>query len=138
MTEDKDISEHGLKVRAGQALTRHLIQVGQEKTESNGFDDKGSSRQITKIEALARLMWKLAFGYEEEIRSLNKDGKATMTKKIVAPDKALIALIYDRLEGKVSSGDDEGAKKQPGSNKVQDQVQRRMTQMSKTVTDEEN
>jgi hypothetical protein len=130
MADEKDISEHGKLTAAGRLLTRHLIQVGQEKTESNGFDDKGSSRQITKIEALARLMWKLAFGYEEEVRKLTKDGKLALVKKIIAPDKTLIALIYDRLEGKVNASEEEGGKKPPLSSRIKDQARRRVNRLA--------
>ena len=136
MAEEDRLSEHALRSSAGRMLTRHLTQVGQELTESNGFDDTGSPRQITKIEALARLMWKLAFGYSEETRKLDtKTGKVMLLKKYITPDKSMIELIYNRMEGKVASQEDDGQKKSPLSSRIKDQVNRRIKNLANSSED---
>jgi hypothetical protein len=133
MADDKELGEHALKTAAGRALTRHLVHVGQEMTESCGFDEHGSSRPITKLEALARLMWKLAFGYEEEIRKIDsKTGRPTLLKRVVPPDKAMIALIYDRMEGRVTNQEEEGRKKPPLSSRVREQTRRRINKLTES------
>ncbi len=86
----------GDKARAGRLLSEHLRKIAQEETEFI----KGTSnadRMITKAEALARLMFKLALGWEEEITNV-KTG-ATITKAH-NPSAGMIALIWDRMEGR--------------------------------------
>ena len=122
------MNEHGLKTSAGMMLSKYLRQVGQERTEVEGNDPaSGESRIITKAEALARTMWKLALGYNEEERTVDpKSGRQMLRVKRYKPDNTMIALIFDRVEGKVASQENEKGKKQPLSSKVDEQAKRRV------------
>lgn len=86
----------GDKARAGRLLSEHLRRIAQEETEFvKGTSD--ADRMITKAEALARLMFKLALGWEEEQENV-KTG-VTITK-VHNPSAGMIALIWDRIEGR--------------------------------------
>ena len=125
---EEEKSVHGLKTSAGMMLSRFLRKIGEEKTEVGGNDpNTGAARIISKAEALARTMWQLALGWTEE--STEQDQKTGHTKKIVKqhkPDNAMIALVYDRLEGKVAATESEKSKKQPLSQRVNDQAKKRV------------
>jgi hypothetical protein len=124
--------EHGLKTSAGIALSKFLRQVGQEKTEVAGNDPlTGDARVVTKTEQLARTIWRLALGYEEEVKV---DGKIVV--KRYKPDNTMISLVYDRLEGKVASTESDKIKKQPLSGKVSEQVRQRVNALAKAGNEE--
>ena len=92
----------GDKIRAGQLLSSHLRKIAQEETEFVAGPD--GDVMVSKAEALARLMFKLALGWEE------KDVKTNKTK-IHNPSAGMIALIWDRIEGRsvpLASGDKQG------------------------------
>ncbi len=97
----------GDKIRAGQLLSNHLRKIAQEETEFiKGTSD--NDRMITKAEALARLMFKLALGWEEEIENVKTGVKII---KMHNPSAGMIALIWDRIEGRsvpLTSGDKQG------------------------------
>ena len=120
--------QHGMKVSAGMMLSKFLRQIGREQTEVEGNDpETGRVRIITKAEMLARTMWKLALGWTEE--TTEEDVASGKKKKIVRqhkPDNAMIALIYDRLEGKTASPESDKGKKQPLSQRVDEQVKKRV------------
>ncbi|HDY86802.1 MAG TPA: hypothetical protein ENH82_01660 [bacterium] len=118
MSKKKTI--RGIKTRAGQLLSAFLRNVAEEKTEL--IKEAGEEDRIaSKAEAMARLMWKFALGFNEV------DVK---TGKIVAykPDKAMIALIYDRVEGRspVAIKEDDG--KLTVSERVSEQGKKRISQ----------
>ena len=81
----------GDKVRAGQLLSSYLRRIAQEETEFVAGPD--GDVMVSKAEALARLMFKLALGWEE-------DDVKTGKKKIHNPSAGMIALIWDRIEGR--------------------------------------
>ncbi len=92
----------GDKIRAGQLLSNHLRRIAQEETEFIAGPD--GDKMATKAEALARLMFKLALGWEE-------DDVKTGKKKVHNPSAGMIALIWDRIEGRsvpLASGDKQG------------------------------
>jgi hypothetical protein len=122
---------HGLKTSAGMMLSKHLRKIAAEHTEVGGNDpENGQARIITKAEALARVMWKLALGYSEETRIRDeKTGKVSLIVKEHKPDNTMISLIWDRLEGKVSAQEDK-AKKQPLSHKVDEQIKQRINALT--------
>ena len=118
----------GLRIAAGMMLSKCLRAVGQEKTEIEGNDtETGNARVVTKAEALARTMWRLALGWKEEY---TEEDAVTHRKKLIVkqhkPDNAMIALIFDRVEGKVASQESDKAKRQPLSQKVGEQAKRRV------------
>lgn len=99
------------KAKANRLLSQFIRSIAAEATipvEDAAADD--GIRMETRAEALARMVWKLAEGYEETI-----GGK----KKVHAPDKNMIAIIFDRTEGRVPTID---AKDQKPKASVADRV----------------
>jgi hypothetical protein len=131
-------SEHGVKTAAGMLLTKYLRDIGLERTETNGgLDPKdGKNRMITKAEALARTIWKLALGYEEKIRRTTKDGKIKEVAKYHPPEAKFVDIVYDRLEGKVGMDKDSVNKRPPMSGKVEAQAKARLNDMVKENPDD--
>lgn len=78
----------GDKARAGRLLSEHLRRTAQEETETQPNGDL-----ISKSEALVRLMWKIALGYTEFDVKAGKD-------IVHKPSAGMIALIWDRVEGR--------------------------------------
>ncbi|KKL21842.1 hypothetical protein LCGC14_2441390 [marine sediment metagenome] len=81
----------GDKARAGRLLSQHLRKIAQEETEF--VEGPDGDVMVSKAEALARLMFKLALGWEE-------DDVKTGKKKVHNPSAGMIALIWDRIEGR--------------------------------------
>ncbi len=81
----------GDKVRAGQLLSGYLRKIAQEQTEFVKGPD--GDIMVSKAEALARLMFKLALGWDEE-------NIKTGVIKVHNPSSGMIALIWDRIEGR--------------------------------------
>jgi len=79
------------KIKAGMLLSKFLRNIAEEETELV-VDPEDGDRMATKAEALARKMWKIALGYEETTDS------GTVVKH--SPDRAMMSLIYTRLEGR--------------------------------------
>lgn len=85
------------KTKAGRLLSRYIREIADEAViPMNDAGAEGGVRMATRAEALARNLWKMAEGYEEII-----DGK----KKVHVPDKHIIALLLDRMEGRVPTID---------------------------------
>lgn len=101
MTEKAKGNAHGLKTKAGMLLSKFLKDIAQEQTEFVKDDDNpNEDRMVTKAEALSRLIWKKALGYDETLRKTDKDGCVKDVKIYHAPDKVMIGLIFDRMEGR--------------------------------------
>jgi len=81
------------KAQAGKILSQFLRMIAEEKTERVNDPEQGD-RIASKAEALARIMWKFALGYSE----IDPKTGADKTHK---PDKSMIRLLYDRIEGRV-------------------------------------
>ena len=92
----------GDKIRAGQLLSNHLRRIAQEETEFVAGPD--GDKMATKAEALARLMFKLALGWEETI--YKKDGDRVT--KMHNPSAGMIALIWEGRSVPLASGDKQG------------------------------
>lgn len=79
------------KIKVGALLSRHLKEIASEPSQDG---------KITKAESLARIIWDLALGV----------GPAHISVAGVVvpaqPDKLMIALIFDRMEGKIGSYDE--------------------------------
>lgn len=112
----EEAAEHTQKIRAGMLLSKYLKIIAREKTELVKDPKTGEDRIASKAEALSRKIWKMALGYEEE-------NVKTNTTKVYAPDKAMMRLVFDRIEGKTGSADD--------PNKNRDKIADQVTQMSK-------
>jgi len=88
-------TKHGKLQKAGMLLSQFVRDIALEETQ---FEKNigGKDKMISKAEALARLIWKRALGYIEE--KVEDDG--TKTKIIHAPDRIMMAMIFDRMEGR--------------------------------------
>jgi hypothetical protein len=123
----------GDKMRAGTLLSSFLRKIAQEATEFVADPNQGDY-MATKAEALARLMWKMALGYKEEDV---KTGKTT----IIHPDKGMISLIWDRVEGRAAISGDLGASKRTVADRISEQSKDRLnslTQGSNANTNSDN
>ncbi len=88
--------ERGSRTRAGKLLSYYVKQIAEEKTEFIKSDNGENDRMATKAEALARIMWDAALG--KDIKETDEHGMVvTMHRR---PDKGMIAVLYDRMEGK--------------------------------------
>lgn len=103
----------GSKARAGRLLSHHLRVIAQEATEMNNEGD-----MISKAESLARTMFKLALGSKE----VDKHG----VEIISVPDRGMIALIWDRIEGKAAPTDAADDKKMTLPKKVSAENKKRL------------
>jgi hypothetical protein len=123
---------HGMKTSAGMMLSKFLRRIATEQTEVEGNDPQtGKVRVITKAEALARVMWKLALGWEEKTEEVDKEtGHKKVTTKQHKPEQAMISLIWDRMEGKVTSPENDKGKRQPLSEKVDEQTRQRVNALA--------
>lgn len=111
----------GDKSRAGRILSQYLRKIAQEETEMIKGPD--SDKMGTKAEAMARLMFKIALGYEEyDI----KTEKTTIHK----PSAGMIALIWDRIEGRAAAANENLDKRRTLPKKVSDENKRRMNKLA--------
>lgn len=111
----------GTKVRAGQLLSRFLRSIAEEVTELDSKD--GEDVLVSKAERMARIMFKEALGYEEV--EIGKQGQRIV--HVHKPDKTMIGLIYERMEGRAPLAQ-EGSGKQEISERVDEQAKNRITQ----------
>lgn len=114
----KQNSMIGDRIRAGILLSTHLRKIAQEATET---DKEGN--MITKAEALARLMFKLALGYTEV------DIKAGI-ETIHGPDRGMIGSIWDRIEGRAAPTTDNLAKKRTLPQRVSTENKKRLNDIA--------
>jgi hypothetical protein len=88
------------KKKATRLLTKWVGQIALEESEVQQDTPTDAPRMITKAEALSRLMWKMALGYTETVQ--DKVGGTLVENTIVhVPNAGMIALLYDRMEGRV-------------------------------------
>ena len=102
------------KTKANQLLTGFLKQIAGEETERVFID--GEDVIVSKAQYLARLIWKMAIGYREEI--VDNEGVHTTIHK---PDKGMMNLLFDRIEGRAVPTSDVGDKKKDIADKISDQ-----------------
>ena len=120
MAKKKPKTTRGKKTRAGQLLSQFLRSIAEEKTEVETID--GSDEMVTKAEALARKMWRMGLGYTEEVI---KNGVITEIKH--PPDKSMIHLLWDRIEGRAGLAADAGDKPTT-ADKVSEQGKKRIAE----------
>ena len=99
-------SKHGVKIKASQMLTKWLREIAVEVTESIKDPLSGETVMATKAEALARKIWERALGY----KSLDIK-KGSISETTHQPDRGMMILIFERLEGKVPITTEVGKKK---------------------------
>lgn len=103
------------------ALTKHLTTIG---AEAHTIDDAGNP--ITKEEALARLLWNKALGYEEQTR----DDEGTLKTLKHKPESWAIQYIYDRREGRTAPTILEDEARVKAADKVRDLAKQRVNQLA--------
>lgn len=98
------MNKRGRQTKAGMLLSGFIREIAQEQTELLKKENTGEDedRMASKAEALARLCWKKALGYDETVTKIDKDGKYTETVKHHEPDRTYVGLLYDRIEGRAS------------------------------------
>jgi hypothetical protein len=119
----KKKSDKGSKVAAGQILSKFLRTIAEEMTE---FEKNGEGEEVivSKAEALARRIWKAALGYSET----TVEGKGNRVTRTHPPDKVLMGLLYERLEGRAPLAGMGDSGKQTIPDRVDDQAKFRITQ----------
>ncbi len=125
----KKDKEAGDKSRAGVLLSSFIRIIAQEKIlveeEELGKDPK----KITKAEALARQIWNRALGAYKTV-----DIKTGVIKHH-APDKDMITLIFDRMEGKAGSAEDTKQKSESVPARIGRQNKERLNKIANETGD---
>lgn len=103
--------EIGNKRRAGNLLSSYLRLIAQETIVITDLD-KGEDKVVCKAEALSKLIWDRALGRKEVL----EDGTTVQHD----PDKDMIKLVYDRMEGKVANPEENKQRTQELPDKVSD------------------
>jgi hypothetical protein len=116
------------KIKAGKLLTAQLKSILQEKTEVE-MDEDGTPVIVTKAEKMARTMVKLALGYKEEVER-KMDGKTVIDELVHGPNVGMIALVYDRVEGRIPVAAMEEPDKRTLADRVSDQGKKRINAIS--------
>lgn len=116
------------KTRTGRILNSLLRKVAEEQTElAKDITGAGDDAIVSKAEALVRSVYKLALGYIEEVEVVDEKGAVIGVRvKRIPPDRYMIALIWDRLEGKVSTSDEVDDKRAKVADKVGEQGKKRI------------
>ena len=136
MSSDTEKSEHGKKVAAGKLLSKFIKEIASETHDDPVIKAKGEdATMVTKAEAIARHIFKLALGYQED-EAIYKNGvKVGMKPVIHKPDKWAINIIWDRLEGRVGQADAKaGSDKASLADRVSAQGKKRLGQIAKQST----
>ena len=130
----KEISEHGKTIAAGRLLSKYIREIANETHDDPVIKARGEEAvMLTKAEAIARHIFKLALGYEEEMDVLDKAGKKIGIKSVIhQPDKWAINVIWDRLEGRTGAADVKSdSSKASVADKVSAQGKKRLDQIAK-------
>ena len=120
-----DKKEQGVRTRAGKLLSAFVRQIAEEKTEMVVDPDSGEDRMATKAEALARLIWRKALGWTEQ-----RIENGVPIDYYHHPDKSLMGLLFDRIEGKAPLTIGEGDEKITVAERVSEQGVKRINEIS--------
>ena len=110
------------RIKAGKLLSRFIRQIAEEETEFVK-DDDGVDRMATKAEALARQIWRQALGYTELIVS---DPTLPPVEVVHKPDQKMLALLYDRMEGRAATASEDETLRPSTAQKVSEQGKKRI------------
>ncbi len=108
--------------KAGKLLSRFIRQIAEEETEFVK-DDDGEDRMASKAEAMARLIWKQALGY---IELSAPDPSLPPIEIIHRPDQKMLALLYDRMEGRAATATEDETLRPSTAQKISEQGVRRI------------
>lgn len=134
MEKDTEKSEHGKKIAAGKLLSKFIKEIASEICDDPLIKAKGEEAvMVTKAEAIARYIWKVALGWEESIDVLDKTGKKTgIRPEVHKPDRWAINMIWDRMEGRAGAADlKAGSDKASLADKVSGLGAKRVNQIAK-------
>jgi hypothetical protein len=123
--KDKKPTASTVKKRAGLLLNTFLREIAEEETEFLKDDDDGD-RMVTKAEALARMIWDRALGFEE--KRMEKDKEVTIEHP---PDKFYVGILFDRIEGRAAPVSYGGKKQRTIADKVGEQSKKRINNIAK-------
>jgi len=110
-------------------ITDFLKKIANEETETVLVE--GEDRMVTKAEALARLMWKMALGFEESKITVNGEVKDFIHN----PDKGMMGAIIDRIEGRAIPTVTTGKGGRTVTDKVSEQGKSRISEAGGIVND---
>lgn len=108
-------------------LTNHVRQLAAEAHDWSMEDGA-----ITKGEALARLLWKKALGYTEDIVT-DEGEQQTVHHK---PEVWAIQLLYDRLEGKTPQAVPEDDHRVKAADRVRELAANRINHLAEVAVGE--
>lgn len=120
-------NESKKKQRAGMILSSILRDIAEEKTEMVTID--GEDRMVTKAQALARMAFKHALGYTEQ-----KVVEGNLVDIVHGPDRVYVAMVWDRLEGRVAAVEPGKKEQRTISDRVGEQSKKRINKMSEGFT----
>jgi len=129
-----DKSEHGKKIVAGKLLSKFIREILTETHDDPLVKARGEDAvMVTKAEAIARHVVKSALGYWEEEDVFTKGVKTGVKNVYHKPDKSLIHLVWDRMEGRVGQADTKGdSDKASLAERVSEQGKKRLGQIAKS------
>jgi len=131
---ENEKSKHGKKIAAGKLLSKFIKEIASEIHDDPVIKAKGEEAvMLTKAEAIARHIFKLALGYTEEVEIYKNGVKTGIRPEYHKPDKWAIGVIWDRMEGRVGAADlKSGSDKASLADKVSAQGQKRLDQITKS------
>lgn len=124
--KNKKPTASAIKQRAGLLLNTFLREIAEEETEFIKDDDNGEDRMVSKAEALARMIWNRALGFEET--RLEKDKEIIIAHP---PDKFYVGILFDRIEGRAAPVSVGGKKQRTIADKVGEQSKKRINNIAK-------
>jgi hypothetical protein len=133
MPNDTEKSEHGKKVIAGKLLSKFIKEIASEVHDDPLIKARGEDAvMVTKAEAIARYIWKIALGYQESVDVYKNGVKTGVRPEVHKPDKWAINLIWDRMEGRAGAADPKGSSNKASlADKVSAQGKKRLDQITK-------
>ncbi len=120
------------KAKASRLLSRYIREIAAEATVpvADAAAENGV-RMETRAENLARTIWKMAEGYVEDL------GKGKT--KVHLPNKDMIAILLDRMEGRVPTIDAKDQKpKASVADRISEQSKKRINALSKNTDNSGN
>ena len=117
------------KKQVNRMITDFLKKIASEDTEM--VQIKGEDILVTKAEALARLMWRMALGFEET-KVTTEGPKTTMHN----PDKGMMGTIIDRVEGRAVPTVITGKGGRTVTDKISEQGKSRISEAGGIVNDD--
>lgn len=123
--KNKKPTVKGTKQRAGLILSSMMRSIAEEVTELNKGTDS-EDKMISKAEALARLVWKKALGYTDQVVT-----NGELVDREYPPDRVYVGMLLDRLEGRVAAVESGKKEKRTVADRIGDQSKKRINAAAK-------